>query len=93
MGMNSDHWVDVKKWMPLLNQPEYFEQLKHGYARGGEAVILVENIRMYYDMLKRLDSQSTTTRLPPTPYYQLLEAHKKPWQGAARRASTNAVPG
>jgi len=74
MGMNSDRWVDVKKWMPLLNQPEYFEQLKHGYARGGEAVILVENIRMYYDMLKRLDGHKAAPRLPPTPYYQLLEA-------------------
>jgi membrane-bound lytic murein transglycosylase F len=77
MGMDSDRWVAVKKWMPLLNQPEYFEQLKHGYARGGEAVILVENIRMYYDMLKRLDSQMTAPRLPPTPYYQLLEARSR----------------
>lgn len=77
MGMDSDRWVDVKKWMPLLNQPEYFEQLKHGYARGGEAVILVENIRMYYDMLKRLDRQIPTVHLPPTPYYQLLENGKK----------------
>ena len=54
MGMNPDSWTDVKKWMPLLNQPGYYESLKHGYARGGEAVILVENIRSYYDMLKRL---------------------------------------
>ncbi|MDD5385339.1 MAG: membrane-bound lytic murein transglycosylase MltF [Gallionella sp.] len=55
-GLNPDSWPDVKKWMPLLNQPGYYSTLKHGYARGGEAVILVESIRSYYDMLKRLES-------------------------------------
>ncbi|MDH4235440.1 MAG: membrane-bound lytic murein transglycosylase MltF [Gallionella sp.] len=53
-GMNPDSWSDVKKWMPMLNQPGYYKTLIRGYARGGEAVILVENIRNYYDMLKRL---------------------------------------
>jgi membrane-bound lytic murein transglycosylase F len=43
--------------MPLLNRPGYYETLKYGYARGGEAVILVESIRSYYDMLKRLESE------------------------------------
>jgi membrane-bound lytic murein transglycosylase F len=70
MGMNPDSWTDVKKWMPLLNQPGYYETLKYGYARGGEAVILVESIRSYYDMLKKLkpddelaDSGSISYRL------------------------------
>ena len=53
--LNPDSWADVKKLMPLLNRPGYYETLKHGYARGGEAVILVESIRSYYDMLKRLE--------------------------------------
>ena len=75
-GMNPDSWMDIKKWMPLLNQPGYYNTLKHGYARGGEAVILVESIRNYYDMLKRLaagaapESQGTIT-------YQLLEPLKR----------------
>jgi membrane-bound lytic murein transglycosylase F len=56
-GGNPDSWTDVKKWMPLLNRPGYYETLKYGYARGGEAVILVESIRSYYDMLKRLESE------------------------------------
>ncbi len=60
-GLNPDSWADVKKWMPLLNRPGYYETLKHGYARGGEAVILTESIRSYYDMLKRLESGSTST--------------------------------
>jgi membrane-bound lytic murein transglycosylase F len=54
-GLNPDSWPDVKKWMPLLNRPKYYRTLKHGYARGGEAVILVESIRSYYDMLKQLE--------------------------------------
>jgi len=53
-GLNPDSWSDVKKRMALLNRHRYYKKLKHGYARGGEAVVLVENIRSYYDMLKRL---------------------------------------
>ena len=59
-GLNPDSWSDVKKWMPLLNRPNYYSTLKHGFARGGEAVILVENIRNYYDMLKRLEPAQTS---------------------------------
>ncbi len=57
---NPDSWADVKKWMARLNQPELYDTLKHGYARGGEAVILVENIRNYHDMLKRIEPEETT---------------------------------
>lgn len=62
-GLNPDSWMDVKKWMPLLNQPGHYETLKHGYARGGEAVILVESIRSYYDMLKRLKPEAIPNTL------------------------------
>jgi membrane-bound lytic murein transglycosylase F len=57
---NADSWSDVKKWMLRLNQPEIYGTLKHGYARGGEAVVLVENIRSYYEMLKRLEPEDTS---------------------------------
>jgi membrane-bound lytic murein transglycosylase F len=60
-GLNPDSWPDVKKWMPLLNRPKYYRKLKHGYARGGEAVILVESIRSYYDMLKQLEPGQPTS--------------------------------
>ena len=46
-------WVDMKEILPLLSRPEYYERLKSGRARGGEAVVLVENIRNYYDVLSR----------------------------------------
>ncbi|HEY4697982.1 MAG TPA: membrane-bound lytic murein transglycosylase MltF [Gallionella sp.] len=70
-GLNRDSWLDVKKQMPLLNRPGYYRTLKHGYARGGEAVILVESIRNYYDMLKRLEpgpTQSASEQIS----YQLI---------------------
>ena len=46
-------WYDMKRVLPLLAKPQYYERLKAGRARGGEAVILVENIRSYYDILVR----------------------------------------
>jgi membrane-bound lytic murein transglycosylase F len=77
MAMNADHWVDVKKWMPQLNQPTVFNKLKHGYARGGEAVILVENIRMYYEMLQQRRPSPATENFDASPY-QLLDRHHPP---------------
>lgn len=48
-------WVDMKQVLPLMARPEYYQRLKSGRARGGEAVILVENIRNYFDILSRLE--------------------------------------
>ncbi|MDE2440415.1 MAG: membrane-bound lytic murein transglycosylase MltF [Betaproteobacteria bacterium] len=46
-------WYEMKRILPMLSQPKVAQQLKIGKARGGEAVILVENIRSYYDILQR----------------------------------------
>ena len=40
--------------LPRLADPESFQNLKHGYARGGEAQQLVDNVRNYYDILARM---------------------------------------
>lgn len=53
LGMNPDRWVDVKKQLPLLRDKEHYAYLKHGFARGDEAVTYVERIRDYYDQLVR----------------------------------------
>ena len=42
---NPDSWADVKTVLPLLDEPEYFNTLKYGYARGGEPVIFVESLQ------------------------------------------------
>jgi membrane-bound lytic murein transglycosylase F len=52
---NPDSWFAMKKVLPLLAQPQYYNRLKSGKGRGGEAVIMVENIRIYNDILTRHD--------------------------------------
>lgn len=54
-GLNPDSWADLKKTLPLLSKAAYHSTLKHGYARGGEAVILTENIRTYFDILVKFE--------------------------------------
>jgi membrane-bound lytic murein transglycosylase F len=54
-GMNQDSWADVKQTLPLLARGGYDKVVKYGYARGGEAVVFVESIRSYYDILSRLE--------------------------------------
>lgn len=51
-GGNPDNWIDVRESLPLLSQKEWYEQTRHGKARGGEPVTYVENIRRYYDILR-----------------------------------------
>ncbi|MBK8016962.1 MAG: membrane-bound lytic murein transglycosylase MltF [Betaproteobacteria bacterium] len=54
-GGNPDVWLDVKRALPLLADAEYNGDLRHGYARGGEAMALTENVRAYYQMLMQIE--------------------------------------
>jgi membrane-bound lytic murein transglycosylase F len=65
MQRDPDSWYDIKQVLPRLSRPEVYARLKSGPARGGEAVILVENVRTYYDILKRLEPERNA--LLPTP--------------------------
>ncbi|MBK8763033.1 MAG: transglycosylase SLT domain-containing protein [Sulfuritalea sp.] len=51
-----DVWYEMKQVLPQLARPEVYARLKSGPARGGEAVIMVENIRSYYDVLCRFEA-------------------------------------
>ncbi|MDR0529011.1 MAG: membrane-bound lytic murein transglycosylase MltF [Zoogloeaceae bacterium] len=53
LGADGDSWYEMKRILPLMARPEYYGNLKSGRARGGEAVIMVENIRLFYDILQR----------------------------------------
>ncbi len=55
LKLNADSWLDVRKAYLKLREPEHYEQLKHGFARGDETVQFVENIRNYTDILTRLE--------------------------------------
>lgn len=51
-GGNPDLWADVRGRLPLLRQPQYYRDARHGYASGGgQAVVYVRAIRAYYDTL------------------------------------------
>lgn len=50
-GLNPNKWLDVKKILPRLSQKQWYTKTRYGYARGGEPVHFVNNIRRYYDIL------------------------------------------
>ena len=54
-GLNPDSWFDLRKTLPLLARSDYYATVKRGFARGGEPVILTENIRNYFDILVRYE--------------------------------------
>lgn len=54
-GGNPDSWQAVRAALPLLQQREWHSQTRHGYARGGEPVIYVRNIRRYYEMIEYVE--------------------------------------
>jgi len=64
-GGNPDTWSDVKKNLPLLSQRHWYRQTAHGYARGWEPVRYVENIRSYYNLLKRI-TEPNMMQPPPS---------------------------
>jgi membrane-bound lytic murein transglycosylase F len=57
-GGDPDNWVDVKRTLPLLTQRQWYEQTRHGYARGREPVRFVENVRRYHDLLVSIQERN-----------------------------------
>jgi len=66
-GLNPNKWLDVKKMLPRLAQKQWYSKTRYGYARGGEPVHFVANIRRYYDIL-------TWVTLPQLEDSQLAES-------------------
>ncbi|MDR2209123.1 MAG: membrane-bound lytic murein transglycosylase MltF [Azoarcus sp.] len=52
LGKNDASWVELKSVLPLLAQPQYATRFKTGPVRGGEALIMAENVRNFYDILR-----------------------------------------
>ena len=50
-GLDPNKWLDVQKILPRLAQKQWYSKTRYGYARGGEPVHFVHNIRRYYDIL------------------------------------------
>lgn len=66
-GKDPDRWVDVKEYLPLLAQKEWYSKTRYGYARGHEPVVYVQNIRRYYDVLAWM-------KQPMNPHEQLAQS-------------------
>jgi len=66
LNADPDAWYDMKRILPLLARPQYYSRLKSGRARGGEAVIMTENIRSYYDILSRNEAPLSASEVSIT---------------------------
>jgi membrane-bound lytic murein transglycosylase F len=56
-GGDADKWKDVQERLPLLSKESWYRDAAYGYARGYEAVQLVNRIRTYYETLKKIDDE------------------------------------
>lgn len=71
-GKDPHLWQDVREHLPMLQDPSVYPKLRHGFARGEEAVTYVDNIRHYYAVL-RLQELSQNFASPPTDIGSLLD--------------------
>ncbi|MCW8901722.1 MAG: membrane-bound lytic murein transglycosylase MltF [Gammaproteobacteria bacterium] len=53
LNKNPDRWKELAEVLPLLTKKKYYQNLKHGYARGYEPVSYVQSIRDYQDILEK----------------------------------------
>jgi membrane-bound lytic murein transglycosylase F len=87
-GLNPDKWQDVRQVMNKLAEPDVFNALKHGYARGFEGIQLVDNVRNYYDVLSQLQPRDAPLA-PFLPADQPLDTARNTGQ----MSSSGTVPG
>jgi len=56
-GKDPNQWSSVSTYLPLLEQPNWYNRVRYGFARGSEPVLFVNRIRAYYDVLVKLDDE------------------------------------
>jgi membrane-bound lytic murein transglycosylase F len=64
-GRDPDSWDDVREFLPLLAQEQWYTQTENGYARGWEPVRYVDNVRSYVDLLEWVGTSSANGRSGP----------------------------
>ncbi len=52
LGKDPHSWADMREVLPLLADPQYYHDLRFGYARGMEPVVYVTRVREYRHMLE-----------------------------------------
>ena len=61
-GRDPDSWDDVREFLPLLAQEQWYTQTANGFARGWEPVRYVDSVRSYVDLLEWAGTGSATGR-------------------------------
>lgn len=61
LDSNPNKWVEFRKVLPKLEQPQYYVLLTFGQARGRETVDFVDSVFGYYKLLNKTFSQSLLT--------------------------------
>lgn len=64
-GGDPNKWTDVRQRLPLLADPKWVPRTKYGYARGEEAAQFVSRVRVYYDVLVKIDNDEQARRTTP----------------------------
>jgi membrane-bound lytic murein transglycosylase F len=85
MKRDPDVWYEMKQVLPQLARPEIYARLKSGAARGGEAVIMVENIRGYYDILSRFEPAYNSPYSMQPAFRPRVSSPSRPSMAAAPR--------
>lgn len=52
-NLDPNLWESLAQTLPLLRYRKYYKDAKYGYCRGSEPVIYINQIMIYYDILKR----------------------------------------
>ena len=66
-GLSPDRWQDVRLALPGLADPGQYGGLRHGFARGHEAMQFVDNVRNYEDILARIEPRDKPLAPRPSP--------------------------
>jgi membrane-bound lytic murein transglycosylase F len=63
-GRDPDSWDDVREFLPLLAQEQWYTQTANGFARGWEPVRYVDSVRSYVDLLEWAGTGNTAHNGP-----------------------------
>lgn len=55
LSLSPDSWVDVKKSLKKLRDPQYYSKAKYGYCRCIQPIVYVESIRSYFNIMTRFE--------------------------------------
>jgi membrane-bound lytic murein transglycosylase MltF len=58
MGLDPNRWDSLAKTLPLLRLREYYQHAEQGFCQGDIPVAYVNRIMVYYDILKRIESDT-----------------------------------